>query len=71
MMTIMRCNNPNDDHHHNNPVDTLGFGERREGQRENAAAAAETPPLLGAFCFYCGTALKLGQPCGETPGGQS
>ena len=35
------------------------WGERRQ-KRDNAAVAAGTPPLFGAFCFYCGTDPKFG-----------
>ena len=35
-----------------NPVDTLGFGERkRRERRESAAAAAGAPTPSGAVCF--------------------
>ena len=54
------------DDHHLNPVDTLGFGERRE----NAATAAGGPTsglLLGAFCFHNGTVPRLGPTVAREP----
>ena len=48
--------------------------EKRGERRENAAAAAGAPTLLGAFCFFCGTAREFGatvaKTCGAAPGGR-
>ena len=47
--------------------------EKRGERRENAAAAAGAPTLLGAFCFFCGAAREFGATVANlraAPGGR-